>query len=158
MDRDERILRTTGEWQRPHPWLTLLIPEEAAPAFVPTVLADHAQSGLRACGVVQLRPLTSQALRAPLLRRPPGELLCLLSLMRTAPPDRPDVVRRLVAANRTLYERARTVGGVLHPVAALPMTPSDWRSHFGSDWPELVRAKDRYDPHHILTRGYGLWA
>ncbi|MFE0257439.1 FAD-binding protein [Streptomyces sp. NPDC059010] len=158
LDRDERLLRATGEWHRPHPWLTLLLPEQAVASFVPALLAEDAQRGLRTCGTVQLRPLSGRALHAPLLRRPAGELLCLLSLMRTAPPDRPGVVRRLVAANRALYERATAVGGVLHPVSALPMTPDDWRAHFGPDWPELVRAKDRYDPHHILTRGYGLWA
>ncbi|ELP71003.1 FAD-binding protein [Streptomyces turgidiscabies] len=157
IDRDERILRTTGEWQRPHPWLTLLLPEEAAPSFVPTVLADHAQRGLRACGAVQLRPLTSRTLRAPLLRRPPGELLCLLSLMRTAPPGAPENVREAVAANRALYERARALGGVLHPTSALPMTSGDWRAHFGPVWETLARAKDRYDPRSVLTRGYGLW-
>ncbi|WP_369031060.1 FAD-binding protein [Streptomyces adonidis] len=157
MDRDERILRTTGEWQRPHPWLTLLLPEEAAAEFVPKVLADHAQNGLRACGVVQLRPLTSRALRAPLLRRPPGELLCLLSLMRTAPPGAPENVREAVAANRALYERARDLGGVLHPTSAVPMTSGDWRAHFGPAWETLARAKHRYDPHSVLTRGYGLW-
>lgn len=157
LDRDERLLRITGEWNRPHPWLTLLLPEEAAVTFVPSVLAHSAQRGLRGCGVVQLRPLNGGAIQAPLLRRPTGELLSLLSLMRTAPPDRPDVVRELVAANRVVYEQARTVGGVLHPVGALPMTPGDWQAHFGDAWPGLVRAKDRYDPHRILTTGCGLW-
>ncbi|KMS77148.1 FAD-binding protein [Streptomyces viridochromogenes] len=157
LDRDERLLRATGEWDRPHPWLTLLLPEEAAGSFVPAVLADGAQQGLRYCGTVQLRPLTGRTLHAPLLRRPAGEHLCLLALMRTAPPTAPDVVRRMVAANRALYERARTAGGVLHPVGALPMAPGDWAAHFGPLWPELVRAKDEYDPHHVLTRGYGLW-
>ncbi|MCH5671265.1 FAD-binding protein [Streptomyces gilvus] len=157
LDRDERLLRATGEWQRPHPWLTLLLPEEAATTFVPSVLADRRQEGLRHCGTVQLRPLNGSALHAPLLRRPPGELLCLLSLMRTAPPDRPDVVRELVAANRAVYEAALAVGGVVHPVGALPMTPDDWHAHFGPAWADLARAKDRYDPHHILTRGCGLW-
>jgi cytokinin dehydrogenase len=158
LDRDERLLRATGEWDRPHPWLTLLLPETAAASFVPAVLGEADQHGLRFCGVVQLRPLSGRVLRAPLLRRPPGELLCLLSLMRTAPPTDPDAVRRMVAANRALYDRARALGGVLHPVSALPMTPEDWRAHFGPAWPELARAKDRYDPRHILTRGYGLWA
>lgn len=157
MDRDERMLRATGEWHRPHPWLTLLLPEEAAVSFVPALLAEEAQQGLRACGVVQLRPLAGRTLRTPLLRRPPGELLCLLSLMRTAPPANPDAVQQLVAANRALYERAAAVGGVLHPGGALPMTPADWRTHFGPVWPELARAKDRFDPHAILTRGYRLW-
>ncbi|MFF7162129.1 FAD-binding protein [Streptomyces sp. NPDC008086] len=157
LDRDERLLRATGEWDRPHPWLTLLLPEAAVASFVPAVLAEDAQRGLRCCGTVQLRPLSARTLRAPLLRRPEGELLCLLALMRTAPPAAPDVVRRMVAANRALYERARAVGGVLHPVGALPMAPGDWRAHFGPRWPELLRAKDQYDPRHILTRGYGLW-
>lgn len=158
LDRDERILRVTGEWSRPHPWLTLLLPEEAAASFVPAVLADAAQHGLRTSGVVQLRPLTGPALRTPLLRRPAGELLCLLSLMRTAPPQDPDGVRRLVAANRAVYERARELGGVLHPASAVPMAPEDWRAHFGRRAYEgLARAKGQYDPYRILTRGYGLW-
>ncbi|MET7568590.1 FAD-binding protein [Streptomyces sp. NPDC005492] len=157
MDRDERMLRATGEWHRPHPWLTLLLPEEAAVSFVPPLLAEEAQQGLRACGTVQLRPLAGHTLRTPLLRRPPGELLCLLSLMRTAPPEHPDAVRRLVAANRALYERATAVGGVLHPGGALPMTPADWRAHFGPTWSQLARAKDRFDPYSVLTRGYRLW-
>lgn len=157
-ERDERLLRATGEWQRPHPWLSLLLPEDTAGDFVPAVLADPAQHGLRTCGVVQLRPLTGRALRAPLLRRPPEDRLCLLTLMRTAPPTDPSAVRELVAANRQVYERARALGGVLHPVSALPMTPEDWRAHFGPVWQDLARAKDRHDPHRILTRGYGLWA
>ncbi|MFJ9896359.1 FAD-binding protein [Streptomyces sp. NPDC091280] len=157
MDRDERLLRATGEWQRPHPWLTLLLPEEAAVSLVPALLAEEAQQGLRACGTVQLRPLTGHTLRTPLLRRPAGELLCLLSLMRTAPPDHPDTVRRLVAANRALYERAVAVGGVLLPGGALPMLPADWRAHFGPVWSELARAKRRFDPYAVLTRGYRLW-
>lgn len=156
-DRDERLLRATGEWQRPHPWLSLLLPEDTAASFVPAVLADPAQQGLRTCGVVQLRPLTGRTLRAPLLRRPPGDRLCLLTLMRTAPPTDLGAVRRLVSANRTVYERARALGGVLHPVSALPMTPSDWRGHFGPVWQDLADAKDRHDPYRILTRGYGLW-
>ncbi|MFJ2239187.1 FAD-binding protein [Streptomyces sp. NPDC087859] len=158
LDRDERLLRATGEWDRPHPWLTLLLPEAAASAFVPAVLAEAGQQDLRCCGVVQLRPLCGSVFRAPLLRRPPGELLCLLSLMRTAPPTDPGTVQRMVAANRGLYERARAVGGVLHPVSALPMTPEDWRVHFGPDWAGFARVKEQYDPRHILTMGYGLWA
>ncbi|WP_216587693.1 FAD-binding protein [Streptomyces brasiliscabiei] len=156
-DRDERLLRVTGEWTRPHPWLTLLLPEETAVSLVPAVLADADQHGLRTCGAVRLRPLDGAVLRAPLLRRPPGERLCLLSLMRTARPRDPDGVRRLVAANRAVYERARDSGGVLYPAGAVPMTPEDWRAHFGHAYEGLARAKGQYDPYGILTRGYGLW-
>lgn len=155
--RGERMLRVTGEWQRPHPWLSLLLPEDAVAAFVPAVLADRAQRGLRTCGVVQLRPLSGRTLGAPLLRRPAGERLCLFTLMRTAPPADPAAVRAMIAANRAVYARALEVGGVLHTDSALPMGPADWRAHFGPRWPDLVRAKARHDPYRILTRGYGLW-
>ncbi|MFJ6080188.1 hypothetical protein ACIQI8_02210 [Streptomyces sp. NPDC092369] len=74
-----------------------------------------------------------------------------------APPERPHVVDQLVAANRDVRDRARAVGGVLHPVSALPMTPGDWRSHFGPVWEDLVRAKALYDTNRVLARGYGLW-
>ncbi|MET7700092.1 FAD-binding protein [Streptomyces sp. NPDC005485] len=157
LDRAERILRVTGEWQRPHPWLTLLLPARTAPAFVAEVLADSAQNDLRTNGVVQLHPLLGGRLHTPLLRRPPGELLHVFSLMRTAPPANPSAVRRSVAANRAAYERARELGGVVHPVSALPMTCEDWRRHFGDTWDVLARAKDRHDPYRILTRGPGLW-
>ncbi|MDO0933476.1 FAD-binding protein [Streptomyces sp. DG2A-72] len=157
MDRDERILRVTGEWERPHPWLTLLLPEAAAVSFVPAILADSGQQGLRTCGTVQLRPLGSDRLRAPMLRKPMGEDLCLVSLMRTAPPADADAVRQALAANRELYERARELGGTLHAVSAVQMTPRDWQAHFGPAWEGFARAKTQYDPHQILTRGYDLW-
>lgn len=77
--------------------------------------------------------------------------------MRTAPPQDPDGVRRLVAANRSVYERAREFGGVLYPASAVPMGPADWRAHFGRAYDGLARAKGQYDPYRILTRGCGLW-
>jgi len=158
MDRSERILRVTGEWDRPHPWLSLLLPEQEALSFVPALLAERAQQGLRTCGTVQLRPLVSSRLRAPLLRRPTAEALCLVTLMRMAPPADPDAVRQALVANRELYERARQLGGVLDPVSAVAMAPRDWQTHFGPRWGELARAKKQYDPHRILTRGYALWS
>lgn len=157
LDRDELLLRASGEWDRPHPWLCLLLPETTAPSFVADVLADPDQHDLRTRGVVELRPLVAAALRAPLLRRPAGDLLYLFALMRTAPPGDPAAVQRSLAANRAVYERAREAGGSLLPVSALPLRPADWRAHFGPAWERLDRAKREFDPQRILTRGHGLW-
>lgn len=60
----------------------------------------------------------------------------------------------MVAKNRMLYERVRDEGAVLYPVSAFPMTSDDWQDHFGSAWPRLRRAKERYDPQNTLTPGY----
>ena len=48
-------------------------------------------------------------------------------------------------------------GGTLDPVSAFPMTPGDWRRHFGSAWMLLSEAKQRFDPDHVLTPGYELF-
>jgi cytokinin dehydrogenase len=44
------------------------------------------------------------------------------------------------------------------PVGAIPVTQPDWVQHFGASWPELARAKRRYDPAGILTPGQRIFA
>ncbi|KOV56187.1 FAD-binding protein [Streptomyces sp. MMG1121] len=156
VDTDEEVLTGTGEWLHPHPWLNLLLPHDRAESVVRAVLADPAFHDLRDTGLVLLYPLLSRPLRAPLFRRPPGEVLYLFALLRTAPPDGPETVAAMVAANRTAYDLARSEGAVAYPVNALPMSTADWRDHYGSWWPSLAEAKKRHDPHHVLARGHGL--
>ncbi|MCI3273497.1 hypothetical protein [Streptomyces cylindrosporus] len=155
--REEEILRLTGEWSRPHPWLNLLLPESSAAAIVSDTLADEDLRDLRTRGLVLLYPIPSRRLRAPLLRRPPGQLSYLFSLLRTAPADSPEVAERMVAANRSVYERACAQGAVAYPINALPMSREDWRAHYGSAWRSMEEAKRLYDPHAILAQGHGLW-
>ncbi|MEU9343101.1 FAD-binding protein [Streptomyces sp. NPDC048278] len=150
---DEEVLRATGEWFHPHPWLNLLLPEDTAASVVTDVLADPAFRDLRENGLVLLYPLLTRALRAPLFRRPPGEVVHLLALLRTAAPGTADP---MVAANRRAYENARAKGAVAYPANALPMSPGDWREHYGSRWSDLAGAKGRHDPHGVLGRGHGM--
>ncbi|MER7834782.1 FAD-binding protein [Streptomyces sp. NPDC096040] len=150
---DEELLRATGEWLHPHPWLNLLLPEATAASVVTGILADPGFRDLRENGVVLLYPLLSRALRAPLFRRPRSEVVLLLALLRTAAPGAADP---MVAANRTAYEYARAKGAVAYPVNALPMTPADWREHYGDQWGTLAEAKGVHDPHGILGRGHGM--
>ncbi|MEU9410196.1 FAD-binding protein [Streptomyces sp. NPDC048281] len=150
---DEEVLRATGEWFHPHPWLNLLLPEDTAASVVTDVLADPAFRDLRENGLVLLYPLLTRALRAPLFRRPPGEVVHLLALLRTAAPGTADP---MVAANRRAYENARAKGAVAYPANALPMSPGDWREHYGSRWSDLAGAKGRHDPHSVLGRGHGM--
>ncbi|MGW2419687.1 FAD-binding protein [Streptomyces sp. NPDC001709] len=156
VDTDEEVLRATGEWLYPHPWLNLLLPHDSAESVVRAVLADPAFDDLRTSGLVLLYPLLSDRLRAPLFTRPSGEVLYLLALLRTAPPDSPETAAAMVAANRAAYALARAHGAVAYPVNALPMSDADWQDHYGSRWPALADTKRRFDPHLILARGHGL--
>ncbi|MFJ9900630.1 FAD-binding protein [Streptomyces sp. NPDC091280] len=154
---EERILRVTGEWLRPHPWLTLLLPDDCVSAFVPAVLRDEAQRDLWTRGLVLLCPLRAEALRSPLLRKPATGVIHLFALWRTAPPNDLAAVQQMVRANREVYERARTFGATVYPVSALPMSADDWRSHYGSAWGELASAKELHDPRRVLAPGPGVW-
>ena len=60
--------------------------------------------------------------------------------------------------NRVLFEQARELGGYQYPIGSIPMTPHDWREHFGPEWPFLAAARHRYDPRGILTPGQGIFA
>jgi cytokinin dehydrogenase len=85
----------------------------------------------------------------------PGEAVAFcFNLIRIPASEDATEARRMVEANRKLYERVRKAGGVLYPVSAFPMHDTDWRAHFGSMWPFLHGAKERYDPLHALTPGY----
>ncbi|MGW5461632.1 FAD-binding protein [Streptomyces sp. NPDC003996] len=156
VDTDEEVLRETGEWLYPHPWLNLLLPHGSAESVVGAVLADPAFRDLRDTGLVLLYPLLSDRLKAPFFRRPSGEVLYLFALLRTAPPGDPGAVAAMVAANRAAYERARSRGAVAYPVNALPMSDADWRDHYGSRRAAFAAAKRRFDPHLVLARGHGL--
>jgi FAD/FMN-containing dehydrogenase len=59
--------------------------------------------------------------------------------------------------NRELYDRARAVGGTHYPVGAIPLTPADWRAHYGPRYPEVAQAKAHFDPKHVLTPGQGIF-
>jgi FAD/FMN-containing dehydrogenase len=93
-----------------------------------------------------------------MLRLPTDDVCHAVNLVRIPTTDATAEAARLVAANRAAYDRVRAVGGTLYPVSALPMSPGDWRAHFGPVFAQLAAAKRRYDPGHVLTPGYEVFA
>jgi cytokinin dehydrogenase len=63
----------------------------------------------------------------------------------------------MVAANRTLFEQARDLGGTHYPIGSIPLSQGDWIQHFGADWRLFLRQKARYDPRQVLTPGQGIF-
>ncbi|MGH9205762.1 MAG: hypothetical protein ACRD1G_04280, partial [Acidimicrobiales bacterium] len=103
-----------------------------------------------------LYPVRAGRLRAPLTRVPDSELVWLFALLRTASVDDPADAAAMIEANRLVRDRVVACGGVTYPINALTMSPADWRIHFGSHWRQLQVAKEEFDPHGILTPGYGI--
>jgi cytokinin dehydrogenase len=146
------LLRELGVWFFPHPWIDLFVPTSEAESFIRNTLAvlDPADLGQ---GPILIYPYRRDGFTVPNLRVPEGETFFLFGLLRNAIPPTPERAAELTAANRRLFERARAVGGYFYPVDSVPMSPQDWRRHFGPRWPQLVAAKRALDPRALLAPG-----
>lgn len=157
---DVAFLESTGEWFDPHPWWNMFLPDSQTDSFVTAVMASLSEADIGASGLILLYPLVRSQLQVPLLRVPDEPTVFLFSVLRTAAPDSggalpPD---QLVQANRTLFEQGRALGGNQYPIGSIPMTPADWRQHFGPQFARLAAARARFDPAGILTPGQGIFA
>ena len=154
----EHKLRANGQWFHPHPWLTTFLGDSNVEAVVTDELARLTPADLGTFGQVVLSAFRRGAVGSPLLRLPPDELVYAFNLIRFPTTDDRTEAHRLVEANRAIYERLRMAGGTLYPVSVFPMSPDDWREHFGSEWTRLRDAKARFDPRNVLTPGYEVFS
>ncbi|MFD3943863.1 FAD-binding protein [Streptomyces sp. NPDC058579] len=146
------MLRSNGEWQRPHPWYDSLLPASTVNEVVTETLAGLKSGSLGASAVVLLYPVLTTKCRTPLPVMPDEELAYLFSLLKTASPGA-DSAEEMVAANRAQYDTTVEAGGTWYPIGSVPLTTDDWVRHFGAFWPEFRAARHRYDPDGILTPG-----
>ncbi|PXY26956.1 FAD-binding protein [Prauserella muralis] len=154
----ETVLREEGSWFHPHPWLNVFLPDDEVADVVTETLAATEGADLGDSGLVMLYPIRADRLSTPLLRVPSSELVWLFALLRTGRPYDPEGVARMIRLNAELAERVRPLGGTVYPVNSMPMTPHDWKDHFGGAWDALETAKRTYDPHGVLTPGQGVFA
>ncbi|GAA3201974.1 FAD-binding protein [Actinocorallia longicatena] len=150
------ILKSLGEWTRPHPWLDSLLPASAVDELVAGALPTLTPATVGFSAVILLYPIDTAKLRAPLLRMPDERYAYLFSILRTASPGVADPAA-MTAANLAFYETARARGGSWYPIGTLPLTPQDWKRHYGPVWPAFKLAKRTYDPDGILTPGQGIF-
>jgi cytokinin dehydrogenase len=148
----EQAMRANGQWSLPHPWLTTFVGDTRVGSVVAAELDRLAPADLGPFGQVVVSAFRRRSVTSPLLRLPGDDLCFTFNLIRI--PATGDTADRLVADNRAVYERVRAAGGTLYPASALPMSPGDWREHFGPAFDRLGAAKEAFDPDHVLTPGY----
>ena len=154
----EELLRANGQWFHPHPWVLTFVGDSQVESVVGDVLASIDPADLGTYGQVVLSAFPRTAVRAPLLRLPDDDRCYAFNLIRVPTTDDADEAARLVESNRAVHERVLAGGGTLYPVSAFPMSPDDWRRHFGPRWRRLRAAKRAFDPNRVLTPGYELFA
>jgi FAD/FMN-containing dehydrogenase len=150
----EKLLRSNGQWSYPHPWLMLFVGGSRVESVVGSELDRLTPADLGTFGQVVLSAFRRDAVTSPLLRLPDGDLVYAFNLVRISATDSVAEAERLMKANRVIYERVLAAGGTVYPVSAFAMSGDDWRRHFGPAWVQLREAKQRFDPHHVLTPGY----
>jgi cytokinin dehydrogenase len=152
----ERVLRSNGQWFNPHPWWFTFLPGSNAEQVAGQILDELTREDVGQFGRLIYYPMFTGAVRTPLIRLPDEEIVFPFNIIRMLPSADTTKVERLIAANRSLYERVRAAGAVQYPVGAVPMSSADWQDHFGPLWPRLRNAKRDFDPSNILTPGYAL--
>lgn len=139
-------------FKKARPDLTLFIPGSAATTFTGDLLPRLTADDLGTASVIQLFFWPRAPFTRPLFRVPAEENFVGLAMLRTQTSD-PDVVTRMLAGNRTIFEQNRSLGGTHYPFSALELARRDWRLHYCSHWDTLIQAKRRYDPDNVLASG-----
>jgi FAD/FMN-containing dehydrogenase len=153
----EKFLRDTGEWTNPHPTWNAFLPDSTTDEFIGQLADELVPDDLGGRGLLVVYPVFTGPLHTPLFRVPDEPVVFLVELARYGPAGDEDAVRRMIAGNRSWYERARALGGVAYPVGTIPLTTEDWRAHFGAAEPGFTAAKHRFDPAGILSPGQGIF-
>ena len=150
------FLRQIGVWEFPHPWVNLFVPAANAQILIGETLANLTVDDVGQ-GPILIYPFNRELFRAPFFRVPNSRHFFLFALLRNAVPPTPERAAQLVAANRTLFERAVMLGGKRYPFDSVPMTRHDWQKHYQPLWGAFVSAKRHFDPAEILTPGPGIF-
>lgn len=137
----------------PHPWLYFGLPASRFVEYATRVVASPAEV---AYASPRFSAWKRSSIKRPLARVPNEDLVFSFRLYRV-PPASADIAP-LVALNRTLYERARDMGGTRMLQSALSFSQADWIQHYGPVWGRFQNAKQRFDPNNVLTPGQGMFS
>jgi cytokinin dehydrogenase len=152
----QQLLTSNGQWLHPQPWLLTFLRGSNARSVARAILDELTGADVGPFGRITYYPMSTTAVRTPQARLPDDPVVFPFNLIRIPASNDRSSAERMVVQNRVLYDRIRNAGGTLYPVSATPMSPDDWRHHFGSAWRPLRDAMQQYDPANILTPGYDL--
>jgi cytokinin dehydrogenase len=143
-------LRASGAFDLPHPWFDVFLPNAGADEYLESVFASLLPTDVN--GPILLYAFQRSKVTGSIVALPDTDVAFLFDLLRFSPPD-PAIVEAHIAANRALFDQARSLGAKKYPIGSIPFDFADWVEHFGPDFPRLAALKARHDPNNILTPG-----
>ena len=148
--REEVCTLCTTPLQKPFVYLCL--PASRYVEYTSGILGSPAESAFL---VPRMSAWRRSTMKRPLVRLPDEEIVYRFQLSRILPAGTD--TQSMIALNRTLYERARDLGGYRLTSSAVPMSQDDWKRHYGPAWQTVQAAKTKYDPKNVLTPGHGMF-
>jgi cytokinin dehydrogenase len=149
--REEVCTLCTTPLQKPFVYLCL--PASRYVEYTSSILSSPTESAFL---TPRMSAWRRSAIKRPLIRLPDEEIVFRFQLSRVLPASTD--TQLMIALNRTLYERARDMGGYRMTSSAVPFSPADWMRHYGPAWQSIQAAKMRFDPKNVLTPGHGMFA
>jgi cytokinin dehydrogenase len=156
------FLMASGLWNgAPRPWIDCFLPGQEVDDFVVETFEELKFDDVGLAGFGLLFALRRGRLTRPQLRVPDTETdwVFLFDVLTSAaiPGPNAEFVAEKLARNRRIYERARSVGGTVYPISAVPMEPADWAGQYGPRYAAFAALKATHDPDGILAPGVDLF-
>ena len=153
----EAALRAAGLWQTPNPWSDLFIPDRNVESYLTNDVIPFLTPEQVGAGLVLLYPFRNELNRRPLFTLPRGRVTWAFDILRFPFDPSPEMTNALLEENRRLFDTAVASRGKQYPIGALELSQQDWVTHYGSNYPDVVRRKRRFDPRNIMTPGQGVF-
>jgi len=148
--REEVCTACTTPLQKP--FVYLCIPASRYVEYTSGILSSPTEAAFL---VPRMSAWRRNAIKRPLTRMPDEEIIYRFQLSRVLPAGTDTA--SMIALNRTLYERARDIGGYRMTSSAVAMSQDDWKRHYGPAWQTVQAAKTKFDPKNVLTPGHGIF-
>jgi hypothetical protein len=160
VDNQLAALQLTGWDDLVKPWFDVWLPGAMAESYITDAVAALGPDDVGTGGFVLVFMQKRDKLTRPFFRLPDSpDWVVLFDIATTSQQPGTDdaFAQRMIARNRQLFDRARTLGGTRYPIGALDFTRQDWIAHYGAQWNEFSARKHRFDPGNILTPGPGIF-
>jgi hypothetical protein len=108
------LLRSAGAWDHPHPWCNILISSDHIRTILGGTMRMTRHEDLGGTGLGLVYPIPTNRFTTPGFPKPKGAVAFLFALLRTALPDDPSTLERMLRANRLITGRVLELGGSVY--------------------------------------------
>ncbi|CAO2045092.1 unnamed protein product [Urochloa humidicola] len=150
---EEKVLRSAGVWEVPHPWLNLFVPRSRILDFDTSVFKGLLRDANPA-GIILMYPMNKDKWDDRMAAMTPTDdedVFYAVSLLWSALSA--DEVMRLEKENEAVLDLCDKEGIKCKQYLPHHTSQDGWQRHFGDKWGKIDELKAKYDPQAILSPG-----